>query len=94
MEGAGDRERQSAFMSALVTQHLVLQAAANAPVSEAGSRASLYVFALSSSLVAMEFASRSRDVFVFLNTPSALPYDPIAVGMTEQATMRRTPCSG
>jgi hypothetical protein len=59
-----DKERQSAFMSALVTEHFVLQTAANGTISEAAARASLYVFALSSSLVAMGFASRSREVFV------------------------------
>jgi hypothetical protein len=30
-----DKERQTAFMSALVTEHFVLQTAANATVSEA-----------------------------------------------------------
>ncbi len=59
-----DNERRSAFMSALVTEHFVLQTAAAATVSEAGTRASLYVFALSSSLVAMGFASRDREVFL------------------------------
>jgi hypothetical protein len=51
-------------MSALVTEHFVLQTAANATVNEAGTRASLYILALSSALVAMGFASRERDVFV------------------------------
>ena len=51
-------------MSALTTEHFVLQTAANATVSEAAARSSLYVFALSSSLVAVGFASRSREVFV------------------------------
>jgi hypothetical protein len=65
----GDRERESgdrqaAFLSALVTQHFVLQTAANATVSEQGTRASLYVLALSSALVAMGFASRDPEVFV------------------------------
>lgn len=50
-------------MSALVTEHLALQTAASATVSEAAARASLYVFSLSSSLVAMGFASRSPDTF-------------------------------
>jgi hypothetical protein len=59
-----EKERQSAFMSALVTEHFVLQTAASATITEAGSRASLYVFSLSSSLVAMGFASRSREVFM------------------------------
>ena len=58
-----DKERHSAFMSALVTEHYVLQASASATVSEAAARASLYVYSLSSSLVAMGFASRSSEVF-------------------------------
>ena len=58
-----DKERHSAFMSALVTEHYVLQAAATATISEAAARASLYVYSLSSALVAMGFASRSSDGF-------------------------------
>jgi hypothetical protein len=58
-----DKERQTAFMSALVTEHFVLQTAASATVSEAAARASLYVFSLSSCLVAMGFASGSRETF-------------------------------
>jgi hypothetical protein len=59
-----DKERQSAFMTALTTEHFVLQTAASATVSEAAARASLYVLSLSSSLVAMGFASRSPEVFL------------------------------
>jgi len=59
-----EKQSQSAFMSALTTEHFVLQTAANATISEAAARSSLYVFTLSSSLVAMGFASRSREVFV------------------------------
>lgn len=59
-----DKERQAGFMSALTTEHFVLQTAASGTISEAGARASLYVMALSSSLVAMGFASRSPGVFV------------------------------
>jgi len=59
-----EKESRSAFMSALTTEHFVLQTAANATVSEAAARSSLYVVSLSSSLVAMGFASRSREVFV------------------------------
>ena len=59
-----DKERQAAFMSALITEHFVLQAAASATVSEAAARASLYVFSLSSSLVAMGFALQSPEVFL------------------------------
>jgi hypothetical protein len=59
-----DKERQAAFISALTTEHFVLQTAASATVSEAAARASLYVFSLSSSLVAMGFVSQSREMFL------------------------------
>ena len=55
--------QQSAFMSALVTEHFVLQAAASTTVSEAAGRAALYLSVLSSSLVAMGFASQSAHRF-------------------------------
>ena len=59
-----DKDQQSAFLSALTTEHFVLQTAMNAAASDAASRASLYIFSLSSTLVAMGFASRSSEVFV------------------------------
>jgi len=59
-----EKESQPAFMSALTTEHFALQTAANATVSDASARSSLYVFTLSSSLVAIGFASRSREVFL------------------------------
>lgn len=42
-------------MSALVTEHFVLQSARGVTTSEAGSRSSLYLTALSSALVAFGF---------------------------------------
>jgi hypothetical protein len=51
-------------MSAVVTEHFVLQSAASATVNEMGTRASLYILALSSALVAMGFTAQSRAVFV------------------------------
>ena len=63
LDDPSSSERQTAFMSALVTEHFVLQTAASATVSEAASRTSLYVFSLSSSLVAMGFVSRSPETF-------------------------------
>jgi hypothetical protein len=56
--------RQSTLMSALTTEHFVLQTAASSTISEASARSSLYVLSLSSSLVAMGFMSQSRDVFI------------------------------
>jgi hypothetical protein len=58
-----DEEPSSAFISALTTEHYVLQSAISGNTSEVGTRASLYLFSLSSSLVALGFASRSPELF-------------------------------
>lgn len=63
--------KQSAFISALTTEHFVLQTAASATVTEAAARSPLYVFALSSSLVAIGFTSQVEGVF-FIFTMSVL----------------------
>src|SRR5919112_1158713 len=63
-ESAEDMARHGAFMSALVTEHFVLQSGADAATSEMGSRAALYLSVLGSALVAMGFAAQSRVVFV------------------------------
>lgn len=55
---AEDADR-SALLTALTTEHLALQAAADTTFSDAAARSSLYVFALSSSLVALGFFSQS-----------------------------------
>lgn len=60
--GMDDDARQPAFLTALTTEHLVLQTAASSTISEAAARSSLYVFALWSSVVAMGFTSQSPDV--------------------------------
>jgi hypothetical protein len=44
-----------AFMSAMVTEHFVLQSAASSTISEAGTRTSVYLLSLSTSLVALGF---------------------------------------
>ncbi|HEX4397203.1 MAG TPA: hypothetical protein VH136_06185 [Trebonia sp.] len=49
------------FMSALVTEHFVLQGTSGSTISESGSRVSIYLSALSSGLVAIGFASASRQ---------------------------------
>jgi hypothetical protein len=58
-----ENEPSSAFMSALTTEHYVLQSAISANTSEVGTRASLYLFSLSSALVALGFASGSPELF-------------------------------
>ncbi|HKW71618.1 MAG TPA: hypothetical protein VJQ08_02180 [Candidatus Dormibacteraeota bacterium] len=52
-------------MSALVTEHFVQQSAASATIAESSSRASLYLLSLSSSLVALGFATQSKQVFPY-----------------------------
>jgi hypothetical protein len=59
-----DKERRAAFMSALTTEHVVMQTAIAVTISESGQRASIYVFSLSSSLVAMGFVAQSPAAFV------------------------------
>lgn len=59
-----DAARQTALMTALSTEHFVLQSAASATITEASSRSSLYVLSLSSSLVALGFTSQLRDMFL------------------------------
>ena len=57
----------STLLSALTTEHFVLQSAINATVSEAGMRSTLYMMALSSSLVAVGFmAPESAALMPFL----------------------------
>jgi hypothetical protein len=46
-----EKDPPSAFISALTTEHYVLQSALNGNTSEVGTRASLYLFSLSISLV-------------------------------------------
>jgi len=67
-EGKGmvmdQQAREQAFMAALTTEHFALQSTASTTVSESGTRASLYVMALSSSLVAIGFSVGSKRAFV------------------------------
>jgi hypothetical protein len=61
--------QQTALMTALTTEHFVLQTAASSTISESSARSSLYVLSLSSSLVAIGFISQSRDMFIpFVST--------------------------
>ena len=55
-----------AVMSALVTEHFVLQSAASSTISESSSRASIYLAALSSGLVAVGFSSSSPGTLAAL----------------------------
>src|SRR5579862_1343713 len=59
-----EQERRSAFVSAITTDHFVLQTAISTTINEGASRASIYVFSLSSSLVAMGFAAQSPAAFL------------------------------
>ena len=58
-----ENEGRNAVLTALTTEHFVLQTAASSTVAESASRASIYILALSSSLVAMGFAVQSPAAF-------------------------------
>jgi hypothetical protein len=59
-----DSDREAALRLAMTTEHFVLQGAASATTEDAASRSSLYVLALSSSLVAFGFTSGSPEIFL------------------------------
>ena len=59
-----EESERTALLSALTTEHFVLQTANNSTYSEASARSTLYVMALSSSLVAMGFVAGSTDVLL------------------------------
>lgn len=69
MDQAGVEEDQAAqdrLLTALTTEHFVLQGAVSATVAEAGARSTLYVMALSSSLVAMGFLVETTAFMPFV----------------------------
>jgi hypothetical protein len=55
---------RTTLLSALTTEHFILQTANNSTYSEASARSTLYVMALSSSVVAMGFVAGSTDLLV------------------------------
>jgi hypothetical protein len=59
-----EKYERSALLSALTTEHFVLQTANNSTYSEASARSTLYVMALSSSLVAVGFVAGSTDLLI------------------------------
>jgi len=59
-----EQARRTAILSALTTEHFVLQTATGTTYTEASARSSLYVMALSSSLVAMSFLASSPEAFI------------------------------
>jgi len=59
-----EQSERTALLSALTTEHFVLQTANNSTYAEASARSTLYVMALSSSLVAIGFVASSTDLLV------------------------------
>lgn len=56
-----DNGNRDGLLSALVTEHFVLQSRASSTISEASSRCSLYLLSLSSSLVALGFSTQASN---------------------------------
>jgi hypothetical protein len=59
-----EQSERTALHSALTTEHFVLQTANTSTYAEASARSTLYVMALSSSLVAMGFVAGRTDLLV------------------------------
>jgi len=59
-----EQSQRTALLSAMTTEHFVLQTANSSTYSEASARSTLYVMALSSSLVAMGFLAGSTEVLI------------------------------
>jgi hypothetical protein len=59
-----EQGERAALLSALTTEHFVLQTANNTTYAEASARSTLYVMALSSSLVAIGFVAGSPGVLI------------------------------
>lgn len=59
-----EQSERTALLSAMTTEHFVLQTANNSTYAEASARSTLYVMALSSSVVAMGFVAGSTDLLV------------------------------
>lgn len=57
-----DREPPQAFLTALVTEHFVLQGIRSTLTSESASRAALYLASLTGSLIALGFVARDATV--------------------------------
>jgi hypothetical protein len=59
-----EQSERTALLSALTTEHFVLQTANNTTFSEASARSTLYVMALSSSLIAIGFVAGTTELLV------------------------------
>jgi uncharacterized membrane protein len=58
-----DEQADSHLLSALTTEHFVLQSAVNGTIAEASARSTLYVMALSSALIALGFTADKGGAF-------------------------------
>lgn len=59
-----EKEQRAAFLSALTTEHFVMQTSIGVTINEAQSRANTFIGALSGALVAMGFVTRSPDILL------------------------------
>jgi hypothetical protein len=57
-----DNEQSTALLTALTTEHFTLQGARSQTMSESSARASLYVFSVSSALVALGFIGQMSEI--------------------------------
>src|SRR5262249_42433706 len=65
-DAGGTAEQRAALLSALVTEHFVVQSQRGAESSEAASRAALYLATLSGAMIALGFVSGTNHLAAFL----------------------------
>jgi hypothetical protein len=58
------REQESAFFTAVTTEHFVMQTAIGATLSEAQQRASMFISVLTGGLVAMGFVTQANEILL------------------------------
>jgi hypothetical protein len=68
MDGRNDSPQSEQLMTALATEHFTLHGARQQTMSESSARASIYILAVSSSLVALGFIGQVSDVGDVFNT--------------------------
>ncbi len=59
-----ENQQQTAILTALTTEHIVMQSAIGAALSETQARANIFIGALTGALVAMGFVTQSEAIFL------------------------------
>jgi hypothetical protein len=90
-----EQSERTALLTALTTEHFVLQTANNSTYAEASARSTLYVMALSSSLVALGFvagSSGARVAFAAIVLPAVFVLGIFTVARLVETSLESIQC--